>query len=399
MAMSRLSSGMLGCFVVIFTASLVQTSAGAEGDTLRRKTLDWYRNFGGKRSDVGYGVLETSDGGLIVTGVTNSFGEGFCDVYVVRTDSLGKLQWERTYGGERSDYGNAICQVDGGGYVIVGSTWSFGAGESDAYLLRIDEKGDKVWSRTFGGRYYERASSVQQTGDGGCIVTGWTTSFGSGGIDIFLLKMDGDGNEQWRKTYGGALDDYAHSVFSTRDGGFILSGSTLSFGASRTDAYVVKTDHWGDVEWGKLYGGAGDEFGRSIIQTAKGGYLLAGYTNSFGSGSVDAYFVNMDSIGDTLWTRTHGGDEIDGCSSVASYGKGGFAAAGWTSSPGSGELGIYFVEMDSLGDLKRSWTSASGLVEKASSLVSLASGGVAITGFRYSPERGEADLFLLKLLP
>jgi hypothetical protein len=397
--MDRVYTGIAALLMATIMLCWVLSSPGEEPDMLRRKALDWYVSFGGVRSDAGYDILETSDAGLIVSGVTNSFGTGFCDVYVVKTDSLGKLQWERTYGGKRSDYGNSICSVDGGGYVIVGSTWSFGAGEADAYFIRIDEKGNEVWSRTFGGKLYERASSVKQTLDGGFIIAGWTTSFGSGGVDIFLLKLDENGYEQWRRTYGGALDDYGYTVNVIQDSGFVIAGSSLSFGLSRTDAYVIKTDHQGKVKWSKFFGGAGDEFGRSIIQTADGGFLLAGYTNSFGLGAADAYFVKMDSLGDTLWTKTYGGEKIDGCASVVASSHGGFAATGWTNSFGGGELDIYFIEMDSLGALKRTWTSTRASLAKASAVVNLRNGGFAITGFSFSYETRDADLFLLKLLP
>jgi hypothetical protein len=397
--MDRAYPRVIPVLVAVLSVCWAVGFSGDEPDTLWRRSLDWFVSFGGVQSDAGNGILGTPDGGFLACGVTNSYGEGFCDVYVVKVDSQGKLQWEKYYGGGRSDYANAMCHVDGEGYMVVGSTWSLGNGEADAYLLKIDEEGNEQWSRTFGGPYYERASSVQQTDDGGFIVAGWTTSFGNGGVDMFLLKVDANGNEQWRNTYGGDGDDFCHAVGLTRDGGFIASGNALALGSSRTDASVIKTNGKGEVEWSRRFGGSGDEYGRSIIQTGDGGYVLAGHTSSFGSGGPDVYFVRMDSIGDTLWTRAFGGEGTDGCAAIVSSANGGFAATGWTNSFGAGEFDIYFMEIDSSGVLVRTNTFGWRSRERSNAMVGLEDGGFAITGFALSSETGYADLFILKLFP
>jgi hypothetical protein len=205
------------------------------------------KTYGGTDWDKALSVQQTSDGGYIVAGETYSFGAGEGDIFLIKTDANGNIQWAKTYGGTNSDYAHSVQQTSDGGYIVAGWTASFGAGGYDFFLIKTDANGDIIWAKTYGGTYYDRASSVQQTSDGGYIVAGWTTSFSAGWNDFFLIKADANGNIIWAKTYGGTNHEWAYSVQQTSDGGYILAGYIYSFGDGWYDIFLIKTDANGDI--------------------------------------------------------------------------------------------------------------------------------------------------------
>ncbi len=368
-------------------------------DTLRMLTTGWTKMYGGKRGDAGYSIQQTSDWGFIITGVTNSFGSGFCDVYLIKTDSKGDTLWTRRYGGTKSDFGFSVKETSDGGYVVAGYTWSFGAGAQDVYLIKTDINGDIQWTRTYGGKNYDRGQSVQQTSDGGYIVAGYTWSFGSGRQDVYLIRTNTEGDTIWTKTYGGMLDDAGYSVLETPEEGFIITGVTNSFGSGAQDVYLIKTDENGDVIWTKSYGGIGDDFGRSVQHTRDGGYIIGGYSNSFGSGAQDVYLIKTDENGDTVWTKTIGGKKIDGCGSIQESSDGGYIIVGWTRSFGAGDYDVYLIKTDINGNVQ--WTRMFGGPEwdKGNSVQQTNDGGFIITGHTISFGSEKADVFLIKVVP
>ncbi len=203
----------------------------------------WERTFGGKKSDAGYSVQQTSDGGFILVGMTESFGAGYQDLWLIKTDAEGQMIWQRTFGGSEGDVGLSVQQTSDGGFILLGGTVSFGAGEtSDFWLIKTDAEGQMVWQRTFGGNDWDIGVSFQQTSDGGFILLGGTESFGAGDYDFWLIKTDAEGQMVWQRTFGGSNWDVGLSVQQTSDGGFILLGETRSFGAGETDLWLIKTD-------------------------------------------------------------------------------------------------------------------------------------------------------------
>ncbi|MCP4631383.1 MAG: T9SS type A sorting domain-containing protein, partial [candidate division Zixibacteria bacterium] len=188
----------------------------------------------------------------------------------------------------------SVQQTTDGGYIIAGETGSYGAGNRDSYLIKTDSSGDTLWTQTYGGASHDIAESVQQTTDGGYILGGYTESYGAGNRDFYLIKTDSSGDTLWTRTYGGAAYDYAESVQQTTDGGYIMTGYTSSFGAGGADCYLIKTDSSGDTLWTRTYGGAIYDMAYSVQQTTDGGYIVAGGTNSFGPGSADFYLVKVE---------------------------------------------------------------------------------------------------------
>jgi hypothetical protein len=315
----------------------------------------WTRTYGGALDECAYSVQQTTDGGYIVAGVTCSFGAGGMDFYLVRTNSSGDTLWTRTYGGSNNDEAYSVQQTTDGGYIAAGFTCSFGAGGCDFYLVKTDGQGDTLWTHAYGGIYgansYDLALCAQQTGDGGYIVAGFTDSTSADSElpddfspDFYLVKTNSQGEPLWTRTYGGSCLDDAWSVQQTADGGYIVAGRTSSFGAGFRDFYLVKTDSQGDTLWTRTYGGSDWEIAFSVQQTADAGYIVAGRTSSFGAGNSDFYVVKTNGQGDTVWTRTYGGSSVDGAYSVQQTSDGGYIVAGYTSSFGVGGWDFYLVK-------------------------------------------------------
>jgi ribosomal protein S11 len=311
--------------------------------------IQWAKTYGGTYWDVAFSVQQTSDGGYIVAGYTASFGAGG-DILLIKTDASGNIQWAKTYGGTGYDEAYSVQQTSDGGYIVAGKTDSFGAGWSDFFLIKTGASGNIQWAKTYGGTYWDVAFSVQQTSDGGYIVAGYTASFGAGG-DILLIKTDANGNIQWAKTYGGTDYDWASSVQQTSDGGYIVAGHTTSLGAGYDDAFLVKTDASGNIIWAKTYGGTGDDKARSVQQTSDGGYIVAGYTASFGAGYYDIFLIKTDASGNIQWAKTYGGTDYDWASSVQQTSDGGYIVAGYTASFGAGESDFFLIKTDANGNI------------------------------------------------
>ena len=258
--------------------------------------------IGGEGFESGTSMQQTHDGGYVMTGHTDSFGAGNSDVYVVKLTGSGHLQWTKTIGGRNHESGNSVCQTRGGGYVITGYTTSFGAGNADIYVVKLGSSGDLEWSRTIGGAGQDIGSSIHQTTDGGFIIGGMSASYSTGNPDAYVVKLDSSGDLEWSKTIGGAADDWCSSIRQTHDGGYVFTGATSSFGAGKSDVYVVKLDASGNLQWEKAIGGTDSDLGKSICQTLDGGYIITGNTKSFGAGYADVYVVRLNASGELLLT-------------------------------------------------------------------------------------------------
>jgi hypothetical protein len=279
------------------------------GDTL------WTRQYGGVEGESAEGVRETPDGGFIVVGLTTSYGAGSADVYALRTDSNGDTLWTRTYGGPGYDTAYGVDLAHGSGYVITGIK-DPGGGTGDVYLVRIDGNGDTLWTNTYGGTEVDWAMRVRRTSDGGYIMVGETRSFGYGLGDAYLVKVDSLGVMEWHQWYGGASVDVAYDVRQTASGGYIAVGYTASAGAGSFDVFLIHTLADGDSIWTKTYGGTGYESGLSIVITYDYNYVIVGNTNSYGAGSQDVYVVKVSPTGEFIWDETYGGADYDAGSSI-----------------------------------------------------------------------------------
>jgi S-formylglutathione hydrolase FrmB len=304
----------------------------------------WNKTFGGSDLERGTSIQQTSDGGYIIAGSTRSYGAGNGDVWLIRTDSSGDVAWNQTFGGSDSDYGFSVQQTLDGGYIIAGSTNSYGAGRSDVWLIKTDSSGNETWNQTFGGSDYDHGHSVQQTSDGGYIITGRTNSYGAGRSDVWLIKTDSSGDVAWNQTFGGSDNDDGYSVQQSSDGGYIITGA-YSYGAGRADVWLIKTDSSGNEMWAQIFGGSYYDYGSSVRQTSDGGYIIAGDTESYGVGHTNVWLIKTDSSGDVEWTQTFGGSGSDYGRSVQQTSDGGFIIGGSRRFYGAGDGDIWLLKV------------------------------------------------------
>jgi hypothetical protein len=270
---------------------------------------EWIQTYGGNSFDEGYSVQQTTDGGYIVAGYKGSPG----DVWLIKTNSQGQEDWNRTFGGSDHESGNSVQQTTDGGYIVVGNKGS----TDDVWLIKTNSQGQEDWNRTFGGSDYEFGNSVQQTSDGGYIIAG-----------TWLIKTDSEGNEEWtNESISG------NSVQQTSDNGFIITGTINSFGSE--DVELIKTDFNGNEEWTQIFGGGGWDQGYSVQQTTDNGYVITGATYSFGNGAYDVWLIKTDSNGNEEWNQTFGGSGNEFGKSVQQTSDGGYIITGYTDSDGT----------------------------------------------------------------
>ena len=329
---------------------------GLQSDILLVKTDDagnvaWTRRFAVGEVDRGLSVELTTDGGYIIAGSTWGWGKGKSDVCFVRSDADGHEVWSKTFGGKDREQSYSVKQTSDGGYIIAGETASFGTGNYDIYLIKTDIDGELLWSKTFGGYNRDCAYSVQQTIAGGYIIAGETDSFGSGNYDVYLIKTDAKGNEIWSSIYGSKYKDYGRSVVQTIDGGFLVAGSTWRSGSGYSDIFLLKTDGNGKELWTKSFGGKYNDNGYAVQLTTDGGYIIAGNTRRFRkTANCDVYLVKTDGNGNLVWEQTFGGEGFDSGYSVQQTRAGGYIVSGETNSFGLKSSSVYLVKTDANGN-------------------------------------------------
>lgn len=342
----------------------------------------WTKKYGGIENDAGYWVQQTTDGGYIITGYTNSYGDPDGDVWIIKTDSFGDTIWTKVYGYVKKDIGYCVQQTNGG-YIIAGTYGPFtggpGQGLTDVWLLKMDFKGDTTWTKLFTGNLEEEGYVVRETSDGGYIIVGYTRSYGVGDDDVWLIKTDINGNIIWTKTYGGFGLELGKDVQETSDGGYIIVAET----GGNQGIWLIKTDEVGNSLWTKNYGGY-FAYPYSIVQTSDGGYIILGEITLT---HTQTWLIKTNSNGDTLWTKTF--DGIRGFS-MAQTSDGGFIISGGA----QGDLGI--LRINSFGDTL--WAKSVGSTgnDIGYSVQQTFNGGYIIVGSTYSNETLD-DIWLIRL--
>jgi len=297
---SATSTGTVQGTVRDNNAQPIQDATVAVQGTELQTTTDSYGQYQITNVPAGQRTLIASKSGYVSETKVVNVGAGHTVIvnFTLQTQGAQQVVWQKTFGGSDDDRARSVQETIDGGYVVAGYTWSSSERE-DVYILKLDANGNKLWEKTFGGSDNDGAWSIQQTNDGGYVVAGYTSSFGAGSYDVYVLKLDTSGKEVWSKTFGGSSDDLAWSIQQTNDGGYIVAGYTKSFGAGSEDVYILKLDANGNKLWEKTFGGSYDERAYCIQQTRDGRYIVAGYTSSFGVGNYDVYIIKMDANGNT----------------------------------------------------------------------------------------------------
>jgi hypothetical protein len=354
----------------------------------------WYQTYGETADETGNIVRQTGDGGYIISGQTISFGAGGNDIWLIKTDDKGQLVWNKAYGGEGEESGLALAVLPDG-YLAAGYTTSFGSGGQDAWLLRIDSEGDLLWEKTFGGAGNDAVSSIIPAPGGGFVLAGFTFSSGSGNSDGWLFKVDDSGSQVWSWTYGGTELDYLRGVNTGTDGSFIAIGSTDSFG-SQGDIWLVKTDAQGNTLWQKRYRGQGNDFPVYAAETSDSGYMIAG-TGSSGEGSSDYWLIRTDSAGVTTWSRTYGGSQDDVLEDARTAPDGSIVLIGRTYTSDS-TTNVWLMRINAAGD--KTWEEMVGGSGDDTGLSVLdTADGYVFTGSTSSYGAGLNDVWLVKVIP
>ncbi len=358
----------------------------------------WNKTFGGAALDWGWSVQETSDNGFIIAGETVSFGSGGYDAWLIKTDNNGNEIWNKTFGGFAKDGGRSIQQTSDDGYIIGGYTDSYGYPNHDVWLIKTDDEGNEEWDSIFGGLASDAAFSVSQTSDQGFIALGYVDSYGAGNHDIWLIKTDSFGNEEWNKTFGTIEWDSGYSVQQTNDNGFIIIGTTKSYGSGGQDAWLIKTDDFGNEVWNKTYGGANNDWGSSVVMTDDGGFLLTGDTRSYGPGGYDIWIIKTDKYGNEQWRRIYGESESDDTGySLKKTNDGGYILTGTKTSFDTGLTDVWLIKTDINGYMQWNLTIDGGVDDWSYSLDETTDGGYIITGLTNSFGPDDYDLWLIKV--
>lgn len=415
----------------------------------------WDKTFGGNNYEELHSLQQTSDGGYILGGYSESDAsgdktqnaKGGKDYWVIKLDAGGNLIWEKTIGGAGDDYLYAVKQTSDGGYILGGSSDSGIGGDKteasrgthDYWVVKLDASGNKLWDKTFGGTSTDVLLTLQQTSDGGYILGGGSesgiggnkTQSSRGANDLWIIKIDPSGNKVWDKSFGGSGVDYFSGLQQTSDGGFIL-GSTSNSGAGgdksqsyhglqgNSDYWVVKLNATGTKVWDRRFGGTGVETLNSIRQTSDGGYILGGDSESGISGDktegsrgiVDFWVVKLSSSGSILWEKTLGGNLADQLYSLQQTSDGGYILGGASDSdagldksqPNKGDMDFWLVKINWIGTKTWDKTFGGNSHDRLFALQQTTDSGFIFGGFSGSgisgdksqPSKGVWDYWVIK---
>ena len=384
--------------------------------------IEWQKTYGGSKNDYANSIRQTYDGGYIVAGYTFSNdgdvsnNNGDWDFWVIKLNSVGSVEWEKTYGNTGIECANSIQQTSDGGYIVAGYNYNY------YYIIKLTFTGNMEWQNNYNVGLNGEAKSIQQTSDGGYIVAGFTYNY-TEGYKYGIIKLKSDGTLDWKKTYGGSENDYAQSIHQTFDGGYIVAGYTTSNDGNvignhgKEDYWIIKLNSLGSLEWQKTYGGSNKDYAYSIQQTLDSGYIVAGYTSSndgdvIGNhGNEDYWILKLNQKGLLQWQTTLGGSEFEQAVDVLQTLVSGYIVAGRTTSNdgniryNQGSSDFWIVKLDNSGSIIWQKTLGGNNNDYASSIQQTSDNGYIVTGWTNSDNgdisnnKGNYDYWVVKLFP
>ncbi|WBV61945.1 T9SS type A sorting domain-containing protein [Chryseobacterium camelliae] len=405
--------------------------------------IQWQKSFGGSASETAKSIVQTPDGGYISAGFSKSsdgnatMSHGNNDFWIVKMDASGNLQWQKSLGGSGDDQASSIRNTSDGGYIVAGFTDStdgditLNKGLSDYWIVKLNALGNIEWQKTYGGIYQDIATSVRQTADGGYVATGYTSSNtgdvtgNHGSSDYWIIKLNSTGNLQWQKALGGSSGERAFDIQQTNEGGYIIAGDTYSYNGDLTtsplgsrDFWIVKLGNTGNILWEKRFGGSGEDNAYSIAQTTDNGYIVSGTTTStngnitFNNGQGDYWIIKLNATGNLQWQKTFGGPNYDQAYSITQSSDESYLAAGYistlpgtTESPTPAASQYWLVKIDYSGNLLWQKDYGGNQYETAHSVIPTIDGGIVVAGFSNSNpnsgdvtgNHGDNDFWIIKL--
>ncbi len=354
----------------------------------------WEKTYGGDGSDHGFQVQQTIDGGYIIIGNKYIYEDTHDDIYLIKTDNNGDTLWTKTYGNTDYDYGFSLRQTSDGGYILLGELGR--AWGNDIYMIKTDDNGDTLWTRKYGENGHRSSGfSVQQTTDGGYVMTGYIFLDDD---DVYLVKTDNYGDTLWTKSYDNGMMEEGHFVSLTTDGGYIIAACSHLLDYRQSDIYLIKTDSKGDTSWTNTIDNNTYDVATMVRQTTDGGYIIIGATDTSSIyDNRDLLIVKTDVEGNTLWTKKyklHNSSTLGYC--IQQTTDDGYIITGNTNSLlGNGD--IFLMKTNSFGDTIWTRTYGGEGVEYGSFVEQTSDGGFIITGSKKFPyQEGDFDVILLK---
>jgi hypothetical protein len=382
----KLTSSIIGTLIVLFVAALlIQTTDASSMNAF---------TYGGSNSDYTYGIVATPDGGHLLVGAMVTVDGGYSDVWLIKVDAHGNTVWNRTYGGAYTDVGCNIIAASDGNYLIVGYTAITNAtGDhecTDSLLIKVDSEGNLLWSKTYGAPMdSEYTTVIAATANGGYALAGGVypnvTEYSQG----IIIKVDAEGNQQWLKTYDEGAPECFWGITPNRDESLTLTGSI------RDDLLLIKVNHEGSVVWSMVYGADGNDQGWWILPTSDGGYIVSGSTTSYGAGSIDAWLLKFNSDGTLQWNQTYGGYADDTAFVLTKTADGGYAVVGSTCSYGAGDSDFWLIRTDSKGAMQWNQTYGGSGYDVGQCVIVNSKGVYAVAGVTASFGAGGSDGWLI----
>ena len=358
--------------------------------------VQWEKTYGSEYKEEAYQVIETRDYGLAVCGYCKSFVKEEGDFWFFMLDSTGFVYWERKIGGVKQDIATCITQNPDYGFTVSGFTYSKGKGRRDIWVYKTNSAGKGQYNKTYGSLKKDGASSIITTTDEKNIVLGYTNSIGAGSLDFWVLALNQFGFLMWEKTYGGSDSDIGQCIIETNDKGYIMCGDTKSKGAGDWDIWVVKLKKDGNIEWQKTFGKKYSDKATTIVQTTDGGYVVCGSTVNKNT-NTDIYVIKIDAKGNLLWEKSFGGEFGEEANSICQTQDGGYAVAGYTESKGAGFSDFWVLKLDEKGSLVWDKTLGGAEYDVANSIIQVVDGGLVVCGGTFSKGAGDWDIWLVKL--
>jgi hypothetical protein len=359
----------------------------------------WSRTYGSSGSEGARAMVQTPDGGFLMAGYTWSAGNGASDILLVKTDAGGNQQWMKTIGSTSWEFAYGLCNAAGGGYYVAGYTTGYGAHSKDVFLVKTDPDGNEQWHKVFGGPDIEVGRSVVQTPDGSVLVCGYTQSLGAGEDDILLIKTDAEGNQKWTRTYGGASSDLGKQVLVNSSGEYVLLGSTGSSGAGNRDYWLICTDTAGSILWSNTYGTTGYQESYAVIGTSGGGYLISGDSDIHGVDFLNMYLVKTGPTGNMVWEKN-----IESPANYYEYGKGlceladgTFMICGNLKYPSDRTNDLFFCQVDTLGNVLWSGSYGGDASDWGNAVCPAGGNDLLVAGHTFSYGAGESDAWLVRI--
>jgi hypothetical protein len=375
------------CFIAAVFLALSSTSVPGQadpGDSL------WAHPYGGPINDFAFAVEPAGDGNYLLAGVTNGDYESRGDLWLLKVTAQGDLLWSCLYDGGGFDCANDLISAGDGNFLIAGQTTSFGLGQG-VWLLKVNPQGDTLWTHTYYGGY---AWAITPAGDGGFLMIGSVDRFGTGLDDMLLIKVNAQGDSLWSHFYGGPNSDYGLGIAPADDGGFLLVGYSNSFGSTGYDMRLVKVNSQGDSLWARSYGGIYPDQAWAVAPDGEGNFMVAGMKTSATLG--DVWLVKVNNQGDSLWSRTYGGSGYEWADAIITAGDGGFLLAGLTNSFGAGWYDVYLVKVNHQGDELWSQTYGGPAWDEAYAITLTEDGDILLAGKTYSFGAGWYDMWLVR---